>query len=106
VRWRHDGGGLAGASGAAEHRRAVDKMSNRLMEVFKFVNQSNDAVTATEVARALTDMNGDTAGKYLRRLADNGYIVKFGRGQFLGTPTHPEVSEVSETDDGTSQGAS
>ena len=96
ILWRLDGAGLAAASDTVEQRRAQEKMSDRQMDVFRFVDKSNDAVTATDVARALNDMDGDTAGKYLRRLAANGYIAKVGRGQYLGTVS--EVSEVSETD--------
>ena len=82
-------------SNAAEHRvEAQEKMSDRLMDVFRFVDKSNDAVAATDVAKALDGLDGDTAGKYLRRLAENGYIVKVGRGQYLG-----KSSGVSEPDE-------
>lgn len=93
VLWRLDGADLASASDAAEHRVAQEKMSDRLMDVFRFVDKSNDAVAATDVAKALDGLDGDTAGKYLRRLAENGYIVKVGRGQYLG-----KSSGVSEPD--------
>ena len=51
-----------------EKRRLQDKVGDRLMEVFRFVDKSKNAVTATDVADALNSMDGETAGTYLRRL--------------------------------------
>ena len=52
VLWRLDGADLASASDAAEHRVAQEKMSDRLMDVFRFVDKSNEAVAATTPRRS------------------------------------------------------
>ena len=70
-------------------------MADRVTEVLRYVESQNECVTATDVANTLNGIDGDTAGKYLRRLAGDGYITKFSRGKFLAVGKR--VSEVSET---------
>jgi hypothetical protein len=99
ILWRLDGTDLATARDNVEKRRAADKMGDRMMDVFRIVDAANDSVTATMVAEALDDMDGETAGKYLRRLAANDYIAKVGRGRYMKS-----VSQVSETPKNPGQG--
>ena len=100
ILWRLDGQNLNQARQAVERRRATARMGDRSMDVYDFVGASPDAVTAVAVASKLDDVDADTAGKYLRRLADKGYITKVGRGQYLKA----SVSEVSEVDNAAGQG--
>jgi 5S rRNA maturation endonuclease (ribonuclease M5) len=96
ILWRLDGADLATAHDTVEQRRALEKMGDRMMDVFLFVHNSNDPVTATAVATALDDMDGATAGTYLRRLAANDYITRVGRGQYLYLTSVSEVSVCTE----------
>jgi 5S rRNA maturation endonuclease (ribonuclease M5) len=96
ILWRLDGADLATAHDTVEQRRALEKMGDRMMDVFLFVHNSNDPVTATAVATALDDMDGATAGTYLRRLAANDYITRVGRGQYLYLTNVSEVSVCTE----------
>ena len=77
-------------------------MGDRMMEVFRCVDKSNDAVTATDVAKALDDMDGDTAGKYLRRLAATatspGSAAASTYEQCPNRP-NPQIRALDETPD-------
>jgi hypothetical protein len=101
ILWRLDGADLAAARDSVDRRRALEKMGDRMMDVFLYVCRSNDPVTATSVATALDDMDGETAGKYLRRLVGNGYINRVGRGQYLYVK---DVSGVSVSAESACQG--
>jgi hypothetical protein len=88
--WRLDGDDLSTASDTVEKRRAAEKVGDRMMEVYLEVRAAKGTpVSAVEIAGLLGDMDNDTAGQYLRRLAANGYISKAKRGLYV-------VSEVSE----------
>jgi predicted transcriptional regulator of viral defense system len=90
--WRLDGVDLLDARDTVERRRAADKLGDRMMEVFRIVDASNDPVTATDAASALDGMDGATAGKYLRRLEAAGYITRVGRGRYLALKGGGEAS--------------
>ena len=80
--WALDGKDLAEASGRAEDRCAIRTLSDRSSEVLGYVNGQDGAVSASNAAKALL-MDGDTCGKYLRRLAESGRISKIGRGAYM-----------------------
>ena len=83
ILWRLEGADLTAAADTVEKRRLQDKVGDRLMEVFRFVDKSKDAVTATDVANALKDMDGDQVGRYLRRLKAAGHIIRLSRGRYV-----------------------
>jgi RecA-family ATPase len=87
--WQLDGSTLTAASETAEHRRLSDTRSDRSMEIFSIVATSPTPLSPTEVSEKL-GIDNDTAGRYLRRLAQNGFIKRAGRGLY------ESVSEVSE----------
>jgi hypothetical protein len=93
--WRTVGAGLDDAAAAGEVGRATAGVGDRMAEVVTFVHERGE-VTATVVAKEL-HMSNDAAGKYLRRAAEGGRIVKAGRGTFRPPDRVSEVSEVSET---------
>jgi hypothetical protein len=95
--WRLDGADLTQARQAVDRRRALEKIGDRSMDVYELVAASNDPVTATMVAHKFDDLDGDTAGKYLRRLAARGYIAKVGRGQYLKVSKCPNRPNAGET---------
>ena len=76
ILWRLDGDGLASAKENVAERKAVERMGDRIMEVYMFVREGGVEVTAKEISDALPNMNNDDAGKYLRRLVDDGHIIK------------------------------
>lgn len=88
-RWVLDGDTLADAADAAQNREESRGRSDTSMDIAWFVRQHPAGVAAKDVAARY----GDSAYKYLTRLADDGYIVKLRRG-FYGPVS--EVSEVSE----------
>lgn len=78
--WRLDGADLAAARDTVETRRAAENVGDRMMDVYLEVRAAKGKpVSAIEVAGALGDMDNDTAGQYLRRLAADGYIRKSKR---------------------------
>ncbi|OMC44098.1 hypothetical protein A5745_16820 [Mycobacterium sp. IS-2888] len=83
--WRLDGDDLKAAADAVEQRRAEDKMSDRKYEVYEYVCNQADPVSPADVAQALA-LDGDTAGKYLRRLVADGVVVKAHRGKYMRNP--------------------
>src|SRR5262249_28608651 len=83
ILWRLEGVDLAGARQTVDKRRDLDKLGDRLMDVYLHVHNCCDPVTATDVAKAVDDMDGETAGKYLRWLAAKGYVTRVGRGQYV-----------------------
>ena len=97
--WRLDGDDLEAASEAVDKRKASEKLSDRMMDVYlAVVDAAGQLVTAVGIAGAL-DMTNDVAGQYLRRLADGGYITKRGRGKYAY-----ELSESSEPKQNSSSG--
>ncbi|QZH67698.1 AAA family ATPase [Mycolicibacterium farcinogenes] len=61
--------------------RNVAKAGTKMCEVLECVRTAGHPTAAATVAQAL-GLSSDMAGKYLRRLADTGFISKTGRGQF------------------------
>ncbi|SBS78215.1 conserved hypothetical protein [uncultured Mycobacterium sp.] len=98
ILWRLDGMDLLDAAATMERRSAEEKKSDRMLDVLRFVEKASDPVTATDVAKAVDGLTGDTAGTYLRRLAAEGLITKAGRGLYL------KLSEVSVSRDAAGQG--
>jgi hypothetical protein len=84
-----DGGSLESAAKAAETRRAEIGLGDRSREIVEMVCASNVPLSPADVAIEF-GMAGDTAGKYLRRLADAGRLARLSRGLYA------PLSEVSE----------
>jgi RecA-family ATPase len=78
--WGPNGTGLADAAQQVQGPRLGEAMTS----VLALVN-SRDITTPADVAQVL-DMDVDTAGKYLRRLAEYGLIERIGRGRFSPNP--------------------
>lgn len=74
--WRPDGTGLSDAAQQAQGPRLGETMRSVLMLV-----NSRDFTTPADVSELL-GIDIDTAGRYLRRLADYGRITRSGRGRF------------------------
>ncbi|WP_237569648.1 AAA family ATPase [Mycolicibacterium lacusdiani] len=70
--------------------RNVAKGGTKMLEVLQAVEASDHPVTADRLSPGLR-ISKDTLGRYLRRLADDGFIRKAGRGEYvrrgLGTTT-------------------
>jgi hypothetical protein len=79
--WTLDGAGLAEAAGAARTRQATSGLAERSAEIVAFVIGRDEPVSPAEVGKALS-LNGDQAGKYLRRAAETGRLTKTGRGLY------------------------
>jgi hypothetical protein len=79
--WSLDGGGLDAAAAAARLRRAVTGLEDRSADIAEYVGGQAEPVAPAQVAAAL-GLDGDLAGKYLRRLAAAGRIRKSGRGLY------------------------
>jgi hypothetical protein len=94
ILWRLNGTTLDDARQTAQEQKAAGNMSDLKMSVFRFVADwcGDKPVRATDVAKALK-MSGDTAGKNLWRLEQDGWITKVGRGQYQ---YFKDVSGVSE----------
>jgi hypothetical protein len=93
VLWRLDGDDLPAARDTVEKHRAAEKVGDRMMDVYLEIRAAKGTpMSAVEIAGLLGDMDNDTAGQYLRRLAANGYIRKHKRGLYVVS----ELSEVSE----------
>lgn len=82
ILWRLDGNGLTEASAKVDQRRAQEKLGDRSSDVFMYVCNAGVPVTAQDVAKAV-GVDRETAGRYLRRLAERGDIKKLGRGQYV-----------------------
>jgi hypothetical protein len=91
--WTLAGGSLESAAKAAAALRAEIGLGGRSREIIEAVTRRDAPVSPADVAGEL-GMDGDAAGKYLRRLADAGRLGKAGRG--LYTP----LAEVSERPNG------
>jgi RecA-family ATPase len=74
--WSPDGTGLSDAAEQVQGPRIGDTMTS----VLAMVN-SRDITTPADVSQLL-GIDIDTAGRYLRRLADYGLITRTGRGRF------------------------
>jgi hypothetical protein len=87
--WCLDGVSLPDAAETAEKRRLSDTRSDKSMRIFSAVASSPYPMSPAEVSETL-GLDNDTVGRYLRRLAQDGYIKRTKRGQYQ------TVSEVSE----------
>lgn len=92
--WTPDGSGLSDAAQLAQGPRLGATMTS----ILALVN-SRDVTTPADVSQLLA-IDADTAGKYLRRLVDNGLLTRSGRGQFspktLSECPIPESSQVKQ----------
>jgi len=90
--WSPNGTGLSDAAQQVQGPRLGEAMTS----VLALVN-SRDITTPADAVQGL-DMDVDTAGKYLRRLADYGLIERIGRGRFspnsLSDCPFPETAQV------------
>ena len=93
--WQLEGGSLEAAAKAATTRRAEIGVGDRSRDIIEAVSAHGGPVSPADIAGEL-DISNDTAGKYLRRLAESGRLLKSGRG--LYTP----LSEASERPNGDS----
>ena len=96
--WTLDGDGLAEAAGTARARRATAGLSERSVEIIAYVIGRGEPVSPAEVAKAL-GLDGDQAGKYLRRAAETGRLAKAERGLY-GPRRSVRTSEPGTGDDG------
>ena len=96
--WTLDGDGLAEAAGTARARRATAGLSERSVEIIAYVIGRGEPVSPAEVAKAL-GLDGDQAGKYLRRAAETGRLTKAERGLY-GPRRSVRTSEPGGGDDG------
>lgn len=99
ILWRLDGADLTASCDAVDKLRAAEKLADRSMDVYLKVRAAKGRpVSAVEIAGSLGDMDNDTAGKYLRRLAANGYISKLKRGLYVvSEPSEPFQTDTSAT---------
>lgn len=83
--WVLDGDSLDAASARAEERRedaaAAGQMGSLKRQVLAVVNGTVQEVDTAAVAAAV-GAGVETTGRYLRRLADDGLIVKASRGRY------------------------
>jgi len=91
--WTLDGDSLAEASAAARTRSATAGLDDRASAIVTHVDDQAGPVTPAAVAGALS-LDGDLAGRYLRRLADAGRIRRVSRGHY----TTVRSDRMSETD--------
>jgi hypothetical protein len=78
--WTPNGTALSDAAAQVRGPRLGEKMESILVLV-----NSRDITTPADVSQLL-DIDTDTAGKYLRRLADYGLIKRIGRGCYSPNP--------------------
>ncbi|MGB9307120.1 MAG: AAA family ATPase, partial [Mycobacterium sp.] len=84
--WQLEGGDLAGAAAAAENKRAASSLGGTNVDILAVVAASPKPISPAEVAQKM-GIDNVTAGKYLGRLAEGGYVTKAGRGRyFTGDP--------------------
>jgi hypothetical protein len=105
--WSLDGGGLGEAAEAAWQRRVTAGLADRSADIVAHVLASPLPVTVSEVSEAL-GLSSDATGKYLRRAADAGRIVKAGRGRYFGHVAEAvsETSRIFDTSDTASESVS
>jgi hypothetical protein len=96
-RWTLDGLDLLDAADTAAHRRETSDLSDRSADALAFVNCRPLGTRPGDLAKHL-GIDGDTAGRYLRRLSESDRIAKRTRGIYIPLSV---PSEVSETDDET-----
>jgi hypothetical protein len=95
--WTLDGADLDQAAEAATAQRAAAGLDERSTGIVTYVTGQTEPVRPGDVAEALK-LDGDTAGRYLRRLAETGRLRKVDRGLYAPVRS----VRVSETDDGNS----
>jgi RecA-family ATPase len=92
--WSPNGTALSEAAAQVQGPRLGEKMES----ILALVN-SRDITTPVDVSQ-LFDVDTDTAGKYLRRLADYGLIKRIGRGRYSPNPLSecpfPESAQVKD----------
>ena len=78
--WTPNGTGLSDAAAQVQGPRLGEKMESILVLV------NSRGITIPADVSHLLDIDTDTAGKYLRRLADYGLIKRIGRGRYSPNP--------------------
>ena len=80
--WTLDGGGgLDEAAATARARHATAGLAERSAEIVAYVIGRDEPVSPAQVANAL-GLDGDQAGKYLRRAVEAGRLTKTGYGLY------------------------
>jgi hypothetical protein len=87
--WSLDGADLKEARANVRHRAERASLGDRSAEIIAFVREHPDGVPNKQVREKF----GDVADQYLKRLCDNGRLVRVKRGLYKVS----EVSEVSES---------
>lgn len=80
--WTLAGNTLADAASKAKEWRQSDGVGDMMASIIKFVNDSRDGVTPSEVDRHFALPRG-TAASYLKRAVESGRIRKAGRGKYV-----------------------
>jgi hypothetical protein len=91
--WTLDGASLDEAATAARTRSATAGLDDRSANIVTYVDSQAGPVTPAAAADAL-GLDGDTAGRYMRRLADTGRIRRLSRGHY----TTVRSDRMSETE--------
>jgi RecA-family ATPase len=84
-RWALDGSDLSTAAAALRDAKAAENLGERSAEILAYVVGRPDGVSPAEIA-TVVGIDSDTAGRYLRRLAESGRIAKSGRGRYTRRP--------------------
>jgi hypothetical protein len=80
-----------------DRSRESSKLSTRSLDILGHVLTAAEPVSPKQIADSL-GLNNDTAGKYLRRLAEDGRIEKTSFGHFTRIGSEQsKVSELSES---------
>lgn len=99
--WSLDGPGLIEAATAAEQRRAVSGVGDKMTDIIEAVNAHPDGITPTEVEQ-VTGLPRNTVDVYLKRAADEERIIRKKRGLYIPvrsvslSDTGPEVPGQSD----------
>lgn len=75
--------------------RNVAKSGTQMCEVLEVVRLIGQPVTADMIAPG-PRLSKDTVGRYLRRLADDGFITKVSRGRYTIRATAEQDGQVPE----------
>ncbi|MFF1574126.1 AAA family ATPase [Leifsonia sp. NPDC058292] len=79
--WVLDGADLEEASSRAQLNRSTAGVGDRMAEVIAKIDQYPEGVTPRDLA-PLLGMSNDEVGKYLRRAAESGRVLRTARGRY------------------------
>ncbi|MCL6538937.1 MAG: AAA family ATPase [Acidothermus sp.] len=95
-RWRLLGGDLDEAEKAAQQLVAEQRLGDRSTEILRIAADQPQGVRPADIATVL-GIDTDTAGRYLRRMAERGDLHRTGRGTYASVRS-VRMSETSGTD--------